>query len=520
MRLGAATGGCWCSRVRPASARPACFSVSRTRVGGGPVAWGWCDPMDAPVRWRRSTTSCSPCGALRPCDEQDSPHGFLDLLRDAVEAARRPVVAIVEDAHWADEASLELLRLIGRRIHLLPLLLLVSYRDDEIGRAHPLRRLLGALATTGPVSRVSLAPLSAQGVSRLAAGRPVDAEALHRRTGGNPFFVNELLGAAADRGRLRCGRRPRAGADGATAAARADLLEAAAVLGRAEASVLRRLSDNAAEEAGGVHRRRPAAGDRLGGDLPSRSGPAGRARRARGAAAVELHAKVLRALAEAGEQDPARLAHHAEGAGDAAAALPTATAAARQATAAGSHREAALQYARALRFTPAEPSEERGRLLMEHARECAALDRLEDAVEALDAAAAVWRRSAGAREAACRARSALPLVRAGRNAEAEARCRQAIGHAGGCGGDPGTGRCAAGSGPSADARPRHRTGAAFRAPGDRHGEASRATAIRSPPRISPSARRSSSATIRKGREELDGRSASTASTSASRTNAP
>ncbi len=391
------------------------------------VAWGWCDPMNAPHPLSPFHDVLHTLRGVPPLREQEVPHALLALLRDAGEIARPPVLMIVEDIHWADEASLELLRLIGRRIHLLPLLLVASYRDDEVGRTHPLRRLLGTLATVGSVSRVSLAPLSAEGVRRLAVDTTVDAEALHRRTGGNPFFVIELLGngavgeglgAISDLVLERMARL--------SPAARA-LLEAAAVLGRTEVSVLRRISSNASEEleaclAAGLLRGTGSGTDFrhelvrqvvLEAVVPTRL--------------AELHADILRALAEAGEQEPARLAHHAEGARDAAAVRMHAVAAARNAATAGSHREAAFQFARALRYINPEATEERARLLMDHARECAALDRLEEAVTGFEAAAATWCEVGHRREdAICRATSALPLVRAGRNAEADARCRQAI----------------------------------------------------------------------------------------------
>ena len=121
----------------------------------------------------------------------------------------RPTIAVVEDVHWADEATLDLLRFLGRRIARTTALLVLTYRDDELGPRHPLRTVLGDLAASPAARRLPLAPLSEQAVRALVGARPIDAAALHRRTGGNPFFVTEAL---AGGGGGRAAHRPRRGA--------------------------------------------------------------------------------------------------------------------------------------------------------------------------------------------------------------------------------------------------------------------------------------------------------------------
>src|SRR6185503_14724124 len=100
--------------------------------------------------------------------------------------------------HWADGATLDLLRFLARRVGSLPVLLLVSYRDDEVGPQHPLAVALGDVATFEAVTRIGLARLSRDAVAVLAAGRGVNADELHRLTGGNPFFVTEVLAVGPD----------------------------------------------------------------------------------------------------------------------------------------------------------------------------------------------------------------------------------------------------------------------------------------------------------------------------------
>ncbi len=105
-------------------------------------------------------------------------------------------VVLIEDVHWADEATLDLLGFLARRIREVAVLLIVTYRDDELADGDPLRIALGHLAVQRCARRLPLAPLSAQAVRMLAAGRGVDPDELYRVTGGNPFYVREVLEAA------------------------------------------------------------------------------------------------------------------------------------------------------------------------------------------------------------------------------------------------------------------------------------------------------------------------------------
>ena len=125
-----------------------------------------------------------------------------DLVFDAflaeISGPARSTVVVFEDVHWADEATFDLLRFLGRRAHVVRSLLLATYRDDELGSRHPLRAVMGDLVTAIGVHRLALAPLSAASVRRLAANSHFDPNELHRRTGGNPFFVGEVLAAGGD----------------------------------------------------------------------------------------------------------------------------------------------------------------------------------------------------------------------------------------------------------------------------------------------------------------------------------
>src|SRR6185312_8485190 len=111
-------------------------------------------------------------------------------------AGSPPYLLVVEDAHWADEATLDLIRHLARRVHDRRALVLVTYRPEDATAGHPLRLLLGDAATAAGTRRMALAPLSLAAVRALASTVDApDAARLHEVTGGNPFFVTEVLAA-------------------------------------------------------------------------------------------------------------------------------------------------------------------------------------------------------------------------------------------------------------------------------------------------------------------------------------
>jgi DNA-binding NarL/FixJ family response regulator len=113
-------------------------------------------------------------------------------------ATERPLVLLLDDLHWADQDSLDLLDYITRRLSNLPLLILVTYRSEEVHRRHPLYVFLPTLQRNRPVETIRLAPLSLAGTARLVEARHGDcspelATYLHQRSEGNPLFTVELL---------------------------------------------------------------------------------------------------------------------------------------------------------------------------------------------------------------------------------------------------------------------------------------------------------------------------------------
>ena len=103
-------------------------------------------------------------------------------------AASRPTVVVLEDVHWADEATLDALRLLARKVERAPLLVVASYRDDELERTHPLRLVLGEFATTSRGRATAVGPLSRAAVAELAAEGAVDPRELHRADERQPVL--------------------------------------------------------------------------------------------------------------------------------------------------------------------------------------------------------------------------------------------------------------------------------------------------------------------------------------------
>ena len=130
-----------------------------------------------------------------------SPHADPDLVFAAVvdelASPPLPVVLVIEDAHWADGATLDVLRYVGPRMPSLPAVLLMTYRDDALARDHPLRGVLGVLGSTA-ATRLRLARLTEDAVTEMAAATDLDPGELFQLTGGNPFFVTEVLASPCD----------------------------------------------------------------------------------------------------------------------------------------------------------------------------------------------------------------------------------------------------------------------------------------------------------------------------------
>ncbi|WP_427924782.1 helix-turn-helix transcriptional regulator [Streptomyces sp. cg40] len=322
-------------------------------------------------------------------------HRVYEALQGELSGVPHPAVLVVEDVHWADEASLDALRFLVRRMARLPAVLVLTYRDDELSREHPLRHLLGQVSRADRVHRMPLARLSESAVRTLSSASRLDPAQVYEVTSGNPFFVTEILAAGGT------GTVPPTVVDAVLARLRGldgrsvDALEQLAVVPSAveRGLVDRLLADGvaglaAAEQRGllTVTPERVAFRHELIRRAVADSLPAARR--------IELDRQVLTALVARPGSDPARIVHHAARAGDQDAIARYGPDAARDATEAGAHREAAAHLRLVLRqrhrYTPAELAD----LLERYAVECYTVAHSVEAVAAQRDAVAL-RRSLG-----------------------------------------------------------------------------------------------------------------------------
>jgi DNA-binding CsgD family transcriptional regulator/tetratricopeptide (TPR) repeat protein len=394
---------------------------SKTRV-----LWGACDALFtprplAPLYDIARQTKGALLAAVNTGANRD------EIFTAALEELEREKALVVfEDMHWADEATLDLLKYLGRRIHRTHAMLAVTYRDDEVGRRHPLRYLIADLPRAS-VHRMSLPPLSESAVAQLASRAERPSNGLHSLTGGNPLFVTEVLAAATDTVPSTVRDAVLARASRLTPAAR-EIAELVCVVPRnAELWLL--------EQAGQLDEAAIEGCLRVGtvrhedGSLAYRHELVRRA--------IEdslsqprlqsLHEQVL-AILEARPGIPAaRLAHHASCAHDADAVRRFAPLAAAQAASVGAHREAESHLEAMIPYADELAPSDRARLLEHLSYECFLTGRYARACEVRREALVIWR-EIGSRMEEGDALCSLARLSwfEGRTAEAERYCVDAI----------------------------------------------------------------------------------------------
>jgi DNA-binding CsgD family transcriptional regulator len=353
---------------------------------------------DVEVLW----SSCDPLSPPRPLGPV---HDLADQLGDAVRSSLRearqpheifsalfehlrlhPSVLVVDDLHWADQGTIDLLRFVLRRIRVTGSLVVAALRDDEVGQSHRLRALLGDIARSADAVSISLRPLSIDAIRILAEDRSVDARWLREVTGGNPFFVVEMI----DYDGAGIPRTVRDAVLARTTELTDDAWDLLHLLACAPEAIpdhllvhlgiglppLRRLDDAGLVRRG--HRGVAFRHDLCRLAITSTMPPGGE---------VSFHVRMLDALESSSSRaDPAVLAHHAAGAGDAIRTLRYATEAGRAAARSGAHTQAAAFFRIALdQPVLATPTEE-AELLELLAESCYLIDHLDDAIAASEQA--------------------------------------------------------------------------------------------------------------------------------------
>ena len=366
--------------------RSFCDGVARPQA----VLWGTCDPLFTPRPFGPLFAIAeSTGGELGPALAQGAnpPQVALALAREL--RSSPPTLLVLEDLHWADEATLDVFTLLVRRAEATPALVVATYRDDALENAHPLRRVLGELATTTAVRRLKLAPLSPEAVGQLAAPLGIDGQELYEKTGGNPFFVVEVLAGETEQnpadgeGRCagplhaaqpQCSWAPRGGGGGAPTSRAVAAGGPGGHRGRGRGRVR--------------HRRHAGGGGRRGG-LPSRARPSqpGELGRPRQESSVApsgsgRHIRLGPAPLWTSLAWPTTPRRPGTPTLSSASPSPPQSAPAPM----GAHREAAAQYGRVLRSGAGLPIDERADVLERRSHECYLTDQSDEAIAALEEA--------------------------------------------------------------------------------------------------------------------------------------
>lgn len=380
----------------PGSGKSTLVATACERATGMRIVRGGCDPLTTPRPLGPFRDAFARLGDATPGAAASLQGSALEICEAAYDTLRsEPTVLVVEDIHWIDSASVEVLRFLVRRLDVMPCALVLTYRDDEIDIQHGARPLLGDMAALSHIVTRKLAPLSRDAVAAMLAGGPLEADRVHRLTGGNPFFVTEvakepdrpLPATVRDAVLSRVhGISPRDLDVLQLAAAAPDRIDdrMLPVLG-VDLPTLRRLHDTGLLER---DRRGLVFRHELSRLSVASTIPAG--------GLTGLHARLLDARERIEPPDPAVLTHHAVAAGEHIKASRYARAAADEAVVAGSHTEAAAFLRIALDHLVGGEPADRARLQMQLSYEQYMTSHLDTAIASIEASFPLWRRAGDA----------------------------------------------------------------------------------------------------------------------------
>jgi DNA-binding CsgD family transcriptional regulator/tetratricopeptide (TPR) repeat protein len=400
----------------------------------GAVLAGVCDPLETPrpLGPLRDVAPELARRAGRPMPDTASREDLLAFIGEALCAPGDPPVLLLEDVHWADQATIDLLRYAGRRLERLRALVLATLREEEAPAGSPIALLLGDLATAAGVGRLAVPPLSRAGTASMVAGSGLDPDRVHVRTGGNPFFVGEVLRSGSDgvpptvRDAVlaRFARLPDPARQALEAAAAiGSRVEPALLLGVVQRAGVPRWGVEEAVTAGFLmwQERDLAFRHDLARAAISDATAAARRQRLHELVLAELRVRRMR------DGDHDELLRHAEAAGDDAAVLELAPPAARRAAALHAHREAAALLGKAIDRARDVPPDRLAELVEQRAGELYQSGQLDAAVAAHERAAVLRQALGDGRRQAWNLSGASRLYfLCGRLADAEASHRRTL----------------------------------------------------------------------------------------------
>jgi DNA-binding CsgD family transcriptional regulator/GTPase SAR1 family protein len=351
------------------------------------ILWGACDALFTPrplgplydIAYQTNSN------LIKMLENEEKRVSIFSEFLNYLENTSHLKIIVIEDIHWADESTLDLVKFLARRINRTNSILILSYRDEEIDKDHPPRSILGNLPHS-ETTRIRLYPLSETAVDTLMKNAGIKNEKLYERTGGNPFYVTEVLANKNEELPSSIKEAVIAHTSKLSEDTK-ELLDIISVIPtRAEIDLLRKLIDKVEDhidlcinrailitDKNLISFRHELARLAILNSIPEMK-------------RMQLHQRVLNSLLEDSNQHSllAQIVHHASQARDKDAIIKYAPAAAKQASILDSHREAATHYQTAIEYSKDLPIEEKLKLFEGRYNECCLTAQLKEAIIACE----------------------------------------------------------------------------------------------------------------------------------------
>jgi DNA-binding CsgD family transcriptional regulator/KaiC/GvpD/RAD55 family RecA-like ATPase len=337
------------------------------------ILWGTCDALFTPrplgplydIAYQINSN------LINMLENEEKRVSIFSAFLNYLESTSNLKIIVIEDIHWADESTFDLIKFFARRINRTHSILILSYRDEGIDKSHPLRSILGSLPHS-ETTRIRLYPLSESAVDTLMKNAGIKNEELYERTGGNPFYVTEVL--ANKNEELPSSIKEAVIAHTSLLSVDTkELLDIISVIPtKVEINLVRKLVNNVDEHIDACINKAILITDK---NLISFRHELARLAILDSIPEMkrrQLHQKVLNTLLDDSNQQTkfAQIVHQANQARDKDAIMKYAPLAAKQASMLDSHREAATHYKTAIEYSQDLPIEEKLKLYEGRYNEC------------------------------------------------------------------------------------------------------------------------------------------------------